>query len=95
MAASSGSASSSSDSGSDSCSDSSDDSEDETEAPDAKGPITPPSESPKPTIVEEPPLAIEESKPRWNLSSFFNNPAVASEEQNTGNKPAQVKHLLQ
>ncbi|XP_017789637.1 PREDICTED: AF4/FMR2 family member 4 [Habropoda laboriosa] len=87
---SSGSASSSSDSGSDSGSDSSDDSEDETSTQPAKGPSTPPSVSPKnDNLIEEPPPAIEESKPRWNLSSFFNKTAVPHGDQNTENKQTQ------
>ncbi|XP_043253602.1 AF4/FMR2 family member lilli isoform X2 [Colletes gigas] len=87
---SSGSASSSSDSGSDSGSDSSDDSEDDTGAQPAKGPSTPPSLSPKnDNLIEEPPPAIEESKPRWNLSSFFNKTAVPHGEQNSENKQPQ------
>ncbi|XP_053973818.1 AF4/FMR2 family member lilli isoform X1 [Hylaeus volcanicus] len=87
---SSGSASSSSDSGSDSGSDSSDDSEDETGVQPAKGPSTPPSLSPKTdNLIEEPPPAIEESKPRWNLSSFFNKSAVSHGEQNPETKQTQ------
>ncbi|XP_057318917.1 AF4/FMR2 family member lilli isoform X1 [Microplitis mediator] len=84
---SSGSASSSSDSGSDSGTDSSDDSEDENAPPPPKGPSTPPSVSPK-VPVEEPPPA-EESKPRWNLSSFFNKTAVQAGDKNSENKTAQ------
>nr|XP_050849625.1 AF4/FMR2 family member 4 isoform X3 [Vespula vulgaris] len=80
---SSGSASSSSDSGSDSGSDSSDDSDDENVQPIAKGPSTPPSVSPG---VEEPPPEVEESKPRWNLSSFFNKSSVPSGDQNSETK---------
>lgn len=88
---SSGSASSSSDSGSDSGSDSSDDSEDESGAQPIKGPSTPPSVSPKnENLIEEPPPAIEESKPRWNLSSFFSKTAMPHGEQNSENKQAQV-----
>lgn len=93
---SSGSASSSSDSGSDSGSDSSDDSEDEDDRgasapPPAKGPSTPPLVSPKlENVVEEPPPAVEESKRRWDLSSFFNKTAVQHGEQNSESKPAQV-----
>ncbi|XP_050581990.1 AF4/FMR2 family member lilli isoform X6 [Bombus affinis] len=87
---SSGSASSSSDSGSDSGSDSSDDSEDETGTQPTKGPSTPPSVSPKnENLIEEPPPAIEESKPRWNLSSFFNKTNMSHGEQNSENKQAQ------
>lgn len=94
--ASSGSASSSSDSGSDSGSDSSDDSEDDDDRPAAqptKGPSTPPSVSPKlDNLVEEPPPAIEESKRRWDLSSFFNKTAAVQHgEQNPETKPAQVR----
>ncbi|KAK1131109.1 hypothetical protein K0M31_017405 [Melipona bicolor] len=90
---SSGSASSSSDSGSDSGSDSSDDSEDEAgSAPPAKGPTTPPSVSPKnENLIEEPLPAIEESKPRWNLSSFFNKTAVPHGDQSSENKQSQER----
>ena len=93
---SSGSASSSSDSGSDSGSDSSDDSEDEAgNAQPAKGPTTPPSVSPKnENLIEEPLPAIEESKPRWNLSSFFNKTAVPHGEQSSENKQPQVRFLV-
>lgn len=93
---SSGSASSSSDSGSDSGSDSSDDSEgEESTAQPAKGPSTPPSvSSPKlDSLVEEPPPAVEESKRRWDLSSFFNKTAVQYGEQNSESKPAQVRAI--
>ncbi|XP_015432516.1 PREDICTED: AF4/FMR2 family member 4 isoform X2 [Dufourea novaeangliae] len=87
---SSGSASSSSDSGSDSGSDSSDDSEDETSTQPGKGPSTPPSVLRKTdNVIEESAPAIEESKPRWNLSSFFNKPAVPHGEQNTETKQTQ------
>ncbi|KAG7198411.1 hypothetical protein KM043_005799 [Ampulex compressa] len=87
---SSGSATSSSDSGSDSGTDSSDDSEDESVAAPTKGPTTPPSVSPKAeNLVEEPPPAVEESKPRWNLGSFFSKTAVPHGEQNSESKPAQ------
>nr|XP_034196528.1 AF4/FMR2 family member lilli isoform X2 [Osmia lignaria]XP_034196529.1 AF4/FMR2 family member lilli isoform X2 [Osmia lignaria] len=87
---SSGSASSSSDSGSDSGSDSSDDSEDETSTQPAKGPSTPPSVSPKnENLIEEPPAAIEESKHRWNLESFFNKKVMPHGEQNAENKQTQ------
>ncbi|XP_063987686.1 AF4/FMR2 family member lilli isoform X3 [Diachasmimorpha longicaudata] len=72
---SSGSASSSSDSGSDSGSDSSDDSEDENGPVLTKGPSTPPPASPRASL-EEPPA--EESKPRWNLSSFLDQKSVQS-----------------
>ncbi|KOX70906.1 AF4/FMR2 family member 4 [Melipona quadrifasciata] len=90
---SSGSASSSSDSGSDSGSDSSDDSEDEAgSAQPVKGPTTPPSVSPKSeNLIEEPLPAIEESKPRWNLSSFFNKTAVPHGEQSSENKQSQER----
>lgn len=91
---SSGSASSSSDSGSDSGSDSSDDSEDEAGGTQpVKGPTTPPSVSPKKeNLMEEPLPAIEESKPRWNLSSFFNKTAhVHHGEQNSESKQSQVR----
>ncbi|XP_047351283.1 AF4/FMR2 family member 4 isoform X4 [Vespa velutina] len=81
---SSGSASSSSDSGSDSGSDSSDDSDDENVQPIAKGPSTPPSVSPG--VVEEPPPEVEESKPRWNLSSFFSKSSVPPGDQNSETK---------
>lgn len=81
---SSGSASSSSDSGSDSGSDSSDDSDDENVQPIGKGPSTPPSVSPR--VVEEPPPEIEESKPRWNLSSFFSKSSVPPGDQNSETK---------
>lgn len=83
---SSGSASCSSDSGSDSSSDSSDDSDDENVQTVIKGPATPPPVSPK--AVEEPPPAIEESKPRWNLS-FFIKTAVPHGDQNSEIKTAQ------
>lgn len=92
---SSGSASSSSDSCSDSGSDSSDDSEDEDEkstAIPAKGPSTPPSVSPKENLVEEPP-AVEESKRRWDLSSFFNKTAVQHGEQISESKPVEVREI--
>ncbi|XP_051162031.1 AF4/FMR2 family member 4-like isoform X3 [Leptopilina boulardi] len=85
---SSGSASSSSDSGSDSCSDSSDDSEDEVTQPPVKGPTTPPSVSP-PAPIEEPPSAVEESKRRWDLSSFMNKTALQTGDQNTDTKTKQ------
>ncbi|XP_074110538.1 AF4/FMR2 family member lilliputian isoform X3 [Cotesia typhae] len=84
---SSGSASSSSDSGSDTGTDDSSDSEDENAPPPSKGPSTPPSMSPK-APVEEPPPA-EESKPRWNLSSFFTKSAVQAGDNNSENKTAQ------
>ncbi|XP_076676576.1 AF4/FMR2 family member lilliputian isoform X3 [Andrena cerasifolii] len=87
---SSGSASSSSDSGSDSGSDSSDDSDNEMGTQPVKGPSTPPSVSPKTdNLIEEPPPAIEESKPRWNLSSFFTKTAMPHGEQNSETKQAQ------
>ncbi|XP_012273685.2 serine/arginine repetitive matrix protein 2 [Orussus abietinus] len=96
---SSGSASSSSDSCSDSLSDSSDDSEDEVPPPPpVKGPSTPPSVSPEAPAVAEPPPppppAVEESKPRWNLSSFFNKSAVQAGDQSSENKPPQegIRH---
>ncbi|XP_014487530.1 PREDICTED: AF4/FMR2 family member 4-like isoform X2 [Dinoponera quadriceps] len=91
---SSGSASSSSDSSGDSGSDSSDDSEDDDDrsaAQPTKGPSTPPSVSPKlDNLVEEPPPAMEESKRRWDLSSFFNKTAAVQHgEQNPETKPVQ------
>ncbi|XP_012138398.1 AF4/FMR2 family member lilliputian isoform X2 [Megachile rotundata] len=86
---SSGSASSSSDSGSETGSDTSDDSEDESSTQPNKGPSTPPSVSPKPDLIEEPPPAIEESKPRWNLGSFFNKTVMPHGEQNVENKQTQ------
>ncbi|XP_033334216.2 AF4/FMR2 family member lilliputian isoform X2 [Megalopta genalis] len=87
---SSGSASSSSDSGSESGSESSDDSDDEISPQPTKGPTTPPSVSPKKdNLIEDPPPVIEESKPRWNLSSFLNKTAVPHGEQNAETKQPQ------
>ncbi|XP_011345805.1 AF4/FMR2 family member 4 isoform X3 [Ooceraea biroi] len=90
---SSGSASSSSDSGSDSGSDSSDSEDEDDRAsapPPTKGPTTPPLASPKlENVVEELPPAVEESKRRWDLSSFFNKTAVQHGDQNSESKPAQ------
>ncbi|XP_066592489.1 AF4/FMR2 family member 4-like isoform X2 [Prorops nasuta] len=86
---SSGSASSSSDSGSDSGSDSSDDSDDDATEPTEKDPATPSMVSPKNTIIEDPVPAVEESKTRWNLSSFFNKAAVPHGDSNNENKTAQ------
>lgn len=95
---SSGSATSSSDSGSDSGSDSSDDSEDEDDKSEqlpVKEPSTPPSTPPKPdNAMEELPPAIEESKRRWDLSSFLDKTAVQHGEQNSESKPAQVRMFI-
>ncbi|XP_048511341.1 AF4/FMR2 family member lilli isoform X2 [Athalia rosae] len=82
------STSSSSGSGTDSGTDSSDETDEERVRPPDIGPSTPPSVSPRPN-VEEPPPAVEEAKPRWNLGSFFNKNPVQNGEHNQETKPLQ------